>query len=148
MVVFQGVRKEDLQKLKGFKGERQKTVHEELRLTKGEVSFVLYSSGKLLLQGKPAAIEKAVEVLSEQEGLLELTVKIEETGYRAVAKGMEGTTLDIQYFREGISLIHRYAATQLTMPATSLHGRGRLPGKTARATPERIQFTFLQFGKL
>ena len=65
MVVFQGVRKEDLQKLKGFKGERQKTVHEELRLTKGEVSFVLYSSGKLLLQGKPAAIEKAAKELEQ-----------------------------------------------------------------------------------
>jgi len=66
MVVFQGIRKEQLQKLKGFKTEKQKTVHEELRLTKGEVSFILYDSGKLLLQGKPEAVEKAAKDLEKQ----------------------------------------------------------------------------------
>jgi ribonuclease HIII len=68
MAVFQGVKKEDLQKLKGFQREEPKTVHEELRLKKGEVSFILYSSGKLLLQGKPEAVEKAAKEL-EKHGI-------------------------------------------------------------------------------
>lgn len=67
MVVFQGVKKEDLLKLKGFSKEKPKTVHEELRLTKDEVSFILYFSGKLLLQGKAEAIEKAAKELEHHK---------------------------------------------------------------------------------
>src|SRR3989344_436071 len=66
MVIFVGVKKEDLLKLKGFQSERPKTVHEEVRLKKGEVSFILYSSGKLLLQGKPEAVEKAAAELEKR----------------------------------------------------------------------------------
>ncbi|MDP3698149.1 MAG: hypothetical protein Q8R47_01040 [Nanoarchaeota archaeon] len=66
MAVFEGVKKEDLLKLKDFSKEKPKTVYEELRLKKGEVSFVLYSSGKLLLQGKPEAVEKAAKELEKR----------------------------------------------------------------------------------
>ncbi len=68
MVVFQNVTKEQLLKLKDFSWEEPKTVHEELRLRKGEVSFILYSSGKLLLQGKPEAVEKAAKEF-EKKGI-------------------------------------------------------------------------------
>ena len=51
MVVFKRVSKENLQKLKGFSEEQQRTVHEQLRLKKGSVILILYHSGKLLLQG-------------------------------------------------------------------------------------------------
>ena len=68
MVVFQDVKKEDLLKLSGFIKEETKTVHEELRLKKGEVVLVLYSSGKLLLQGKAEALEKTAKEL-EKKGL-------------------------------------------------------------------------------
>jgi len=68
MVIFQGVKKEDLLKLSGFSKEETKTVHEELRLKKGEVYFILYSSGKLLLQGKPETVEKAAKEL-EKKGI-------------------------------------------------------------------------------
>ena len=73
MVVFQGVTKEQLLKLPGFSIENPKTVHEELRLKKGEVTFILYSSGKLLLQGKPEAVEKAAKEL-EKKGIRERVV--------------------------------------------------------------------------
>lgn len=66
MVVFEGVKKEQLLKLKGFSKEETKTVHEELRLRKGDVSFILYSSGKLLLQGKPETVEKAAKELEKK----------------------------------------------------------------------------------
>ncbi|MDO8510560.1 MAG: hypothetical protein Q7S55_00180 [Nanoarchaeota archaeon] len=66
MVVFEGVSKDNLLKLKGFSKEKPKTVHEELRLKKGEVSFILYSSGKLLLQGKNDAVEKEAKELEKR----------------------------------------------------------------------------------
>jgi len=65
MVVFEGVKKEDLSKLKGFTTEKLKTVHEELRLKKEEVYLILFSSGKLLLQGKSEAVEKVVKELEK-----------------------------------------------------------------------------------
>jgi len=65
MVVFERVTKEQLLKLKGFSKEKPKTVHEELRLKKGEVVFILYSSGKLLLQGKNGAVEKEATELEK-----------------------------------------------------------------------------------
>ncbi len=65
MVVFEGVKKESLLKLKGFSKEQPKTVHEELRLKKGEVYLILYSSGKLLLQGNQDAVEKAAKELEK-----------------------------------------------------------------------------------
>ncbi len=63
MVLFQNVKKEDIQKLvqKGFAKEKLSTVYEEARLTKNGITAVLYTSGKLLLQGKPEQVNQAAE---------------------------------------------------------------------------------------
>lgn len=63
MVVFTNVTKKRAEELlkKGFTREEIKTVYEELRLKKDNTSAVLYSSGKLLLQGKE--IEKTAEII-------------------------------------------------------------------------------------
>lgn len=66
MVVFQGVKKEGLQKLKGFSPEKSATVYEELRLKKEGVTLILYTSGKLLLQGKQDAVEKVATELEKK----------------------------------------------------------------------------------
>ena len=62
MTVFTNVKKEDVLKLEGFVAEGPKTSYEELRLMKKGVVLILYTSGKLLLQGA----EKQVEKLSEE----------------------------------------------------------------------------------
>ena len=72
MVVFKRVSKENLQKLKGFSEEQQRTVHEQLRLKKGSVILILYHSGKLLLQGKKEEVTK----IAEQLGKLGLGEKV------------------------------------------------------------------------
>jgi ribonuclease HIII len=66
MVVFKKVKKSQLDKLKGFVQEEVKTVYEELRLKKGPVSLILYTSGKLLLQGKEKEVEKIAEEISKK----------------------------------------------------------------------------------
>jgi len=58
MVVFVSVKKEKLAKLKDYSEEEPKTIYEELRLKKGKVILILYTSGKLLLQGNRAEAEK------------------------------------------------------------------------------------------
>ena len=65
MTVFTKVKKEDIAKLieKGYKNDVPKTIHEEFRLKKGTVSLILYASGKLLIQGKEAAVEKVAAQL-------------------------------------------------------------------------------------
>lgn len=87
MVVFQGVKKEDLLKLKGFRKEAPKTVHEELRLSKGEVYFILYASGKLLLQGKAEAVEKAARELEK----LRIVKRVEAEVFRKEQGWVIGT---------------------------------------------------------
>lgn len=62
MVVFKEVSKEDLSFLKGFQEDEVKSIYEELRLIKNNIVLILYTSGKLLLQGK----EKEVDALSER----------------------------------------------------------------------------------
>ncbi len=61
MAVFENVTKEDIPKLvkRGFLKEQAKTIYETARFTKEGVTAVLYSSGKLLLQGKDTG--KAVQ---------------------------------------------------------------------------------------
>lgn len=66
MVVFTNIKKEDLNKLKGWKKESTKTIHEELRLTKQGVTLVLYASGKLLLQGKKDEVDAAAAELGKK----------------------------------------------------------------------------------
>ena len=68
MVVFEDVKKEGLQRLKGFSPEKPATVYEELRLKKDGITLILYTSGKLLLQGKQDAVEKVASEL-EQKGI-------------------------------------------------------------------------------
>ncbi len=65
MTVFENVTKEDAAKLlkSGYVMQTPKTIHEDLRLSKGAVNLVLYKSGKLLIQGKD--IDKVVEYLEK-----------------------------------------------------------------------------------
>ena len=60
MAVFEDVKKEDIEILlkKRFVQEEVKTVYEQFRLKKNNVTLILYTSGKLLLQGKQEAAEK------------------------------------------------------------------------------------------
>ena len=68
MVVFEDVKKEELEKLSklGFQNEEVKTIYEELRLKKDGVTMILYNSGKLLLQGKAEGVEKIVKLLNKK----------------------------------------------------------------------------------
>src|SRR3989344_2195566 len=66
MVVFEQVKKDDLEKLSGYSREEVKTIHEEARLRKDEVTLILYSSGKLLLQGKKEMVEKAAKEIEKK----------------------------------------------------------------------------------
>lgn len=85
MTVFTNVSQEAVEKLvkKGFVREQAKTIHERLRLKKGYVSLILYTSGKLLVQGSPPEVKEMVKFL-EKEGVGE-KVKLEqfrkETGW-------------------------------------------------------------------
>ena len=69
MAVFEDVKKEDVEKLvrndsqHKFVQEKIKTGYEEIRLRTGKVNLILYTSGKLLLQGKPEAVEKVARLL-------------------------------------------------------------------------------------
>lgn len=85
MTIFTNVQKEQAEKLlkKGFTKEPAKTIHELLRLHKGYVNLILYTSGKLLVQGSPPEVKEVVKML-EKLGLGE-KVKLEqfrkETGW-------------------------------------------------------------------
>jgi len=69
MVVFEGVEQEELANFlrkRKFKPLDVKTIHEQLRYTKGihkKVLLILYNSGKLLMQGNPEAIDLTAEQL-------------------------------------------------------------------------------------
>lgn len=92
MAVFNNVKKEDLKKLKGFSKEEPKTVYEQLRL-KGkdaglkDVTLILYTSGKLLLQGKNDAVEKAAKELEK----LKLGKKAKREQFRRESGWIIGT---------------------------------------------------------
>ena len=60
MVVFTYVNEKDLETLykNGFSKEEPKTIYESVRLRNKDVTLILYTSGKLLLQGKKEAVEK------------------------------------------------------------------------------------------
>ncbi len=64
MVVFEGVKKKELEKL-SFSQEKSKTIYEDLRLTHNGVTLILYTTGKLLLQGKADAVEKVAKKLQK-----------------------------------------------------------------------------------
>ena len=61
MTVFQNVTKQDLTKLKGFTQIEPKSIYESVRLTNGSVTAILFTSGKLLFQGKESEVENAVK---------------------------------------------------------------------------------------
>ena len=67
MVVFNDVKKEDVAKLvkKGFSKEKVKTIYEEARLTKNGVTIILYTSGKLLVQGSKENLEKVAKTINK-----------------------------------------------------------------------------------
>ncbi len=68
MTVFTAVTKENVEKLvkKGFVKEQAKTIHEQLRLRKGAVTITLYTSGKLLVQGRPPEVKEVAKFLEQQ----------------------------------------------------------------------------------
>lgn len=61
MVVFENVSKEEVAKLKGFVMEAPKGMYEDLRFSKNGVAVVLYTSGKLFLQGKKEKVDKVAD---------------------------------------------------------------------------------------
>ena len=65
MSVFEDVKKEDIARLlkSGYQMQTTKTIHEDLRLSKDNVTLVLYKTGKLLVQGKNP--EKVIEHLEK-----------------------------------------------------------------------------------
>ncbi len=63
MAVFINVKKGKLLELPGIRQEEPKTIYEEARLRKGKAVLILYTSGKLLLQGTPAEVEKLTQEL-------------------------------------------------------------------------------------
>jgi len=65
MTVFENVNKEDIKNLEGFSEQEIKTVYEELRLKSKDVTLILYTSKKLLLQGKKDAVEKVAKKLGK-----------------------------------------------------------------------------------
>lgn len=80
MAIFTHVRKEEAVKLlqKGFTVEKPKTAYEQLRLQKDEVTLILYTSGKLLLQGPPEEVKKTAEQLEK----LKIGFKVKEQQFR------------------------------------------------------------------
>jgi ribonuclease HIII len=78
MTVFTHVKKDELGKLKGCNKEPPKTSYEELRLKKGNVTLVLYTSGKLLLQGNKAE----VAVVAKELEKLNLGQKSESVSFK------------------------------------------------------------------
>ena len=69
MVVFTDVSQEAVLRLikKGFKKENIKTIYEDVRLTKGKVTVILYTSGKLLLQGSMEEIKTILPLLKKMK---------------------------------------------------------------------------------
>ena len=80
MTIFTNVTKENLTKNLpgGFSKEQSKTIYEQLRLKKGHVTLILFTSGKLLLQGPPEEVKKVAAEL-EKSGIGE---KIKPESFR------------------------------------------------------------------
>ncbi len=83
MTIFLNVTKEQAEKLlrNGFAKEEVKTVYEALRLKKSGITIILYTSGKLLLQGKN--IDEAVKLIRKLKMGIEQTAEqfLAETGW-------------------------------------------------------------------
>lgn len=80
MTIFTHVRKEDAVKLlkKGFIQDKPKTAYEQLRLQKEDITLILYTSGKLLVQGPPEAVDK----ISKQLQKIGIGFKMKEQLFR------------------------------------------------------------------
>ncbi len=67
MTLFTNVSKDEAVSLakKRFTLEEPKTVYEEVRLSKGKVVLILYTSGKLLLQGPPEEVRKTAREIQK-----------------------------------------------------------------------------------
>ena len=78
MVVFKKVKLGDLSRIKGFLEEEVKSVYEERRLRRKGVILVLYTSGKLLLQGK----QHEVDLLAEELGKFGIGEEVKPIRFR------------------------------------------------------------------
>ncbi len=80
MTLFTHVRKEDALKLrtKGFTQDTPKTTYEELRLQKEDITLILYTSGKLLVQGPPEEVQKITKQLEK----IRIGFKMKEQSFR------------------------------------------------------------------
>lgn len=66
MTTYTNVKKEDLEKLK-FPKEKTKSQYELLRLRKNDVVLILFSSNKLLLQGKEEKVKEIEKMIDENK---------------------------------------------------------------------------------
>lgn len=80
MTVFENVKKEDVQKIlkKGYTKEDTKTLYEDMRFRKNDVTLILYNSGKLLLQGQKANVEDITKEIRS----LHLGIEAEKEHFR------------------------------------------------------------------
>jgi len=80
MTIFTNVTKERVLALRkeGFTLDKPKTAYEELRLQKEGVTLILYTSGKLLLQGPAEKVQKTVRQLEK----LKIGFKARENKFR------------------------------------------------------------------
>tara|TARA_Y100000310_G_C20704331_1_gene833699 strand:- start:27888 stop:28703 length:816 start_codon:yes stop_codon:yes gene_type:complete len=69
MVVFEKVKVSEVSKLipDGFCKLEPKTIYEKFRCSRQGVTIILYSSGKLLLQGKPENVENVAKILRKKQ---------------------------------------------------------------------------------
>ena len=65
MTIFTHVKKENLERLKSICKLAPKTLYEEFRCTMNGVTLILYTSGKLLLQGKNEEVKKVAGKLEK-----------------------------------------------------------------------------------
>ncbi len=65
MTLFTNVKKEDFARLKNICKLSPKTLYEDFRCTLDGVNLVLYTSGKLLLQGKPDKVKEVAEKIQK-----------------------------------------------------------------------------------
>lgn len=65
MTVFENVSKDAVQKLvkKGFTKIESKSIYEQARLQQGEITLIIYTSGKLLIQGNKSKVAQTTELL-------------------------------------------------------------------------------------
>ncbi len=89
MTIFQNVKKEDVEKLvpKGFCKLEPKTIYEEFRCSKDGVTLILFTSGKLLLQGRDEVVEQVAKEIKK----LKLGEQVKPEAFRRESGWMIGS---------------------------------------------------------